>query len=99
MGENKGFILLGSPNTHGIIMVYSLYTEIFRKELKHLCISCLNKMLLAFCAGISRDSWHKRRHTGGKMKPLRKKRKFELGRAPANTKVSGRGCQYIQVID
>lgn len=37
--------------------------------------------------GISRDSWHKRRHTGGKMKALRKKRKYELGRPPANTKV------------
>ena len=38
-------------------------------------------------AGISRDSWHKRRATGGKKVPLRKKRKFELGRPPANTKV------------
>ena len=37
--------------------------------------------------GISRDSWHKRRATGGKRKPLRKKRKFELGRPPASTKV------------
>ncbi|GFG32233.1 hypothetical protein Cfor_06613 [Coptotermes formosanus] len=38
---------------------------------------------------ISRDHWHKRRATGGKRKPLRKKRKFELGRPAANTKVSG----------
>lgn len=38
--------------------------------------------------GISRDSTHKRRATGGKRKPLRKKRKFELGRPPANTKVN-----------
>ena len=38
-------------------------------------------------AGISRDSWHKRRATGGKRKPIRKKRKFELGRPAANTKV------------
>ncbi|XP_059490453.1 small ribosomal subunit protein eS8 [Neocloeon triangulifer] len=37
--------------------------------------------------GISRDHWHKRRATGGKRKPLRKKRKFELGRPPANTKL------------
>ncbi|KAF4528269.1 hypothetical protein B566_EDAN014159 [Ephemera danica] len=36
--------------------------------------------------GISRDHWHKRRSTGGKRKPLRKKRKFELGRPAANTK-------------
>lgn len=39
------------------------------------------------CVGISRDSWHKRRATGGKKKALRKKRKFEMGRPPANTKV------------
>merc|ERR1712157_33785 len=38
--------------------------------------------------GISRDSLHKRRATGGKQKPWRKKRKFELGRVPSNTKLS-----------
>ena len=40
-----------------------------------------------FVSGISRDHQHKRRATGGKRKPIRKKRKFELGRPPANTKV------------
>ena len=39
-------------------------------------------------SGISRDSWHKRRATGGKKKPLTKKRKHCLGRPPANTRVS-----------
>lgn len=38
-------------------------------------------------AGISRDSKHKRRATGGKRKIHRKKRKFELGRPPAMTKL------------
>ncbi|KAK1558475.1 hypothetical protein Q3G72_002746 [Acer saccharum] len=38
--------------------------------------------------GISRDSMHKRRATGGKKKAWRKERKYELGRQPANTKVS-----------
>uniref|UniRef100_A0A061RJM3 40S ribosomal protein S8 n=2 Tax=Tetraselmis sp. GSL018 TaxID=582737 RepID=A0A061RJM3_9CHLO len=38
--------------------------------------------------GISRDSLHKRRASGGKKKIWRKKRKFELGRPPANTKLS-----------
>ena len=38
--------------------------------------------------GISRDSLHKRRATGGKKKAWRKKRKYELGRQPANTKLS-----------
>mmetsp|Transcript_2984 Transcript_2984/g.4265 ORF Transcript_2984/g.4265 Transcript_2984/m.4265 type:complete len:208 (-) Transcript_2984:95-718(-) len=37
--------------------------------------------------GISRDSRHKRRHTGGKRSKFRKKRKFELGRQPAMTKL------------
>merc|ERR1711865_210026 len=35
--------------------------------------------------GISRDSFHKRRKTGGKLTPWRKKRKFELGRPPSMT--------------
>jgi len=38
--------------------------------------------------GISRDSLHKRRATGGKQKQWRKKRKYELGRQPAQTKLS-----------
>ncbi|PWA36966.1 hypothetical protein CTI12_AA594960 [Artemisia annua] len=38
--------------------------------------------------GISRDSMHKRRATGGKKKAWRKKRKYELGRQAANTKIS-----------
>ncbi|KAI5071990.1 hypothetical protein GOP47_0012096 [Adiantum capillus-veneris] len=38
--------------------------------------------------GISRDSTHKRRATGGKKKTWRKKRKYELGRQPGMTKLS-----------
>ncbi|KAE8708388.1 40S ribosomal protein S8 [Hibiscus syriacus] len=38
--------------------------------------------------GISMDSMHKRRSTGGKKKAWRKKRKYELGRQPGNTKLS-----------
>ncbi|KAG6793585.1 hypothetical protein POTOM_002800 [Populus tomentosa] len=38
--------------------------------------------------GISRDSMHKRRATGGKKKAWRKKRKYELRRQPASTKLS-----------
>lgn len=37
--------------------------------------------------GISRDSRHKRRLTGGRMPIHQKKRKFELGRPAANTKL------------
>ena len=38
--------------------------------------------------GISRDSRHKRRLTGGRMPIHKKKRAFECGRQPANTKMS-----------
>jgi len=43
-------------------------------------------------AGISRDSLHKRRATGGKQNKWRKKRKYELGRVAANTKLSSNVC-------
>merc|ERR1712043_78428 len=39
--------------------------------------------------------WHKRRKTGGRMAPIRKKRKFELGRPAANTKI---GVQRIHTL-
>jgi small subunit ribosomal protein S8e len=39
------------------------------------------------CIGISRDSYHKRSATGAKRAQFRKKRKFELGRQPAMTKL------------
>lgn len=41
------------------------------------------------CVGISRDSRHKRSATGAKRAHYRKKRKFELGRQAANTKLAG----------
>jgi small subunit ribosomal protein S8e len=37
--------------------------------------------------GINRDSRHKRRATGGRMPVHQKKRKFEMGRQPSNTKL------------
>ncbi|XP_074608468.1 small ribosomal subunit protein eS8-like [Acropora palmata] len=46
--------------------------------------------------GISRSSWHKRRATGGKKKPIRKKRKFELGRPPANTKIGAKRIHLVR---
>ena len=39
--------------------------------------------------GISRSSHHKRRATGGRRNPIRMKRKFELGRPAAMTKLMG----------
>jgi len=47
--------------------------------------------------GISRDKWHKRRATGGKRKPMRKKRKYELGRPPAMTKLGTRRVHIVRV--
>jgi len=38
--------------------------------------------------GLSRDSQHKRRKTGGHRAPLRMKRKFQMARQPAMTKLS-----------
>jgi len=46
--------------------------------------------------GISRDHWHKRRATGGKRKPIHKKRKYELGRPAANTKIGTKRVHLVR---
>eukprot|EP00903_Cladosiphon_okamuranus_P011192 g10561.t1 len=46
--------------------------------------------------GISRDSRHKRRETGGRRSKYRKKRKFEMGRPPANTKLGGKRIHPVR---
>jgi small subunit ribosomal protein S8e len=43
--------------------------------------------LCCLLQGISREGTHKRRETGGRRAQFRKKRKHELGRAPAMTKI------------
>ncbi|KAK9469422.1 ribosomal protein S8e/ribosomal biogenesis NSA2 [Lipomyces arxii] len=46
--------------------------------------------------GISRDSRHKRSHTGAKRASYRKKRKFELGRQPANTRIGAKRIHTVR---
>ncbi|KAK9473922.1 40S ribosomal protein eS8 [Dipodascopsis tothii] len=46
--------------------------------------------------GISRDSRHKRSHTGAKRAMYRKKRKFELGRQPANTRIGAKRIHTVR---
>jgi len=46
--------------------------------------------------GISRDSRHKRRHTGGRRKIHQKKRKYELGRQPANTRIGSKRVHLVR---
>ncbi|KAJ1916274.1 ribosomal protein S8A [Tieghemiomyces parasiticus] len=46
--------------------------------------------------GISRSSRHKRSHTGAKRAHYRKKRKFDLGRQPANTKLGGKRIHPVR---
>lgn len=47
--------------------------------------------------GIFQDNWHKRRKTWGKRKPYHKKRKYELGRPAANTKIGPRRIHTVRV--
>ncbi|PIS53366.1 40S ribosomal protein S8-B [Candidozyma auris] len=49
-----------------------------------------------FTMGISRDSRHKRAATGAKRAQFRKKRKFELGRQPANTKIGAKRIHTVR---
>merc|ERR1719152_1100190 len=46
--------------------------------------------------GISRDSMHKRRNTGGKRKSIRKKRKFLMARPPAMTKLGPKRVHVVR---
>ena len=46
--------------------------------------------------GISRDSRHKRSATGAKRAQFRKKRKFYLGRQPANTKIGAKRIHSVR---
>ncbi len=47
--------------------------------------------------GISRNHWHKRRATGGKRAPIRSKRKFELARPAAMTKLGPMRVHPVRV--
>eukprot|EP01117_Protostelium_nocturnum_P007617 TRINITY_DN2727_c2_g1_i1.p1 TRINITY_DN2727_c2_g1~~TRINITY_DN2727_c2_g1_i1.p1 ORF type:complete len:211 (-),score=81.63 TRINITY_DN2727_c2_g1_i1:74-706(-) len=47
--------------------------------------------------GVARDSVHKRRATGGKQTQWRKKRKFELARPPALTKIESTRIHTVRV--
>ena len=56
-------------------------------------------VLSALCLyhpGISRSSRHKRSHTGAQRPHYRKKRKFELGRQPANTKLGAKRIHSVR---
>lgn len=71
-------------------IVFSTILESFLRQTALCAVHPNQWLILHFVwhwTGISRDSFHKRRATGGKRKQLRKKRKFELGRPAANTKV------------
>lgn len=58
----------------------------------------MNSLLIVFYhVGISRDSRHKRSATGAKRAHYRKKRKFELGRQPANTKLGAKRIHEVRV--
>lgn len=46
--------------------------------------------------GISRDSRHKRRNTGGAKPAYRKKRRFDLGRQPAMTKIGAKSIHFVR---
>jgi small subunit ribosomal protein S8e len=51
-----------------------------------------------FCySGISRDSRHKRRSTGGRKANLKKKRLYESGRPPAMTKIGVTRVHILRV--
>merc|ERR1712072_456014 len=51
---------------------------------------------LTVAMGISRDSFHKRRKTGGKLTKWRMNRKFELGRQSANSRIGPKRIRTVR---
>lgn len=66
----------------------------------NLCLFCSPWLsltsFLCFYVGISRDGMHKRSHTSAKRAQIRKKRKFELGRQPSNTKIGEKRIHLVR---
>ena len=70
-----------------------------------LLVPCSHSPFACACAcvplpaalGISRDSRHKRRATGGKKPQTIKKRKYELGRQSASTKLGAKRIHTVRV--
>lgn len=60
-------------------------------------VPCSLSTSLIFCSGITRNSYKKRRATGGKQPQYRKKRKFELGRAAAGTRIGPKRIRLVRV--
>jgi len=48
--------------------------------------------------GIGRDSWHKRRKTGGRKPQMHKKRKFEMGRPASMTKIMPKRVHTVRTM-
>lgn len=88
MGESPFFFALAS----GQIIDFSIQV-IFRR------CRCANSItfILFSLAGISRSSRHKRSATGAQRAHYRKKRKFELGRQAANTKLGAKRIHTVRV--
>ena len=83
--------MLGNSSSISLFLVWSMtiwnsfpliFCLLFVLVGQLLIFSCL-----FVCVGISRDSRHKRRATGGRKANLKKKRMYESGRPPANTKL------------
>merc|ERR1712096_427690 len=55
-----------------------------------------NRHLTSSKMGISRDSFHKRRKTGGKLTRWKMNRKYELGRQSSNTKIGHKRIRTVR---
>merc|ERR1712119_172314 len=60
------------------------------------CEVLVIKSFLAYKMGISLDSWHKRRKTGGKRPQPHKKRKYQLGRPASMTKIGAKRVHLVR---
>lgn len=93
MGECYRYRLLFSPFTSTFVFDHSIKVIIRHCQ----CADHIVLTRLFALAGISRSSRHKRSATGAQRAHYRKKRKFELGRQSANTKLGTKRIHTVRV--
>jgi hypothetical protein len=94
------FIFVGFNYMFDSIINFGCFTLTVLQFIKNIWFSIVDHSIITkiiiFFIGITRDRFHKRRNTSGKIKTWRKKRKFQIGRPPAMTHLGGHRVHSVR---